>query len=342
MTHTPVRFGLIGTGRIGQVHAASIAASPEATLAWVADPFVDGARTVAERFGGIATASPEELIAAGTGDNREIDAVLIASPTATHVDLIEAAVRVGLPVLCEKPIDLDINRVNALRPLISESGIPVALGFNRRFDPSFKSARSRVAAGEIGDLEQLIIISRDPAAPPADYVKVSGGIFRDMTIHDFDIARFFIDDIVEVHATGTRTFDPGAREHGDFDTAVTTLRAKSGAVVTIVNSRHSAIGYDQRIEAFGGRGMLQVANAPSSLVSLSNADVVEAKPAYGAFFLERYAEAYAAELEEFIKLVRGEASTSPTFEDGRAALILADAAQRSATEGIVVPVDLGA
>ncbi|MHA3685104.1 inositol 2-dehydrogenase [Leucobacter sp. HY1908] len=335
MTQQPVRFGLIGTGRIGQVHAATIAAMPEATLSWVADPFIAGAESVVARFGGTATASPEELIASG-----EIDAVLIASPTPTHVDLIEASIKAGLPVLCEKPIDLDIARVDALRPLVASSGVPVALGFNRRFDPDFASARARVAAGEIGDLEQLIIISRDPAAPPADYVKVSGGIFRDMTIHDFDMARFFLDGIVEVQATGTQAFDAGAKQHGDFDTAVTTLRAESGAVVTIVNSRHSAIGYDQRIEAFGAKGMLQVANEPTSLVSLSTADAVEAKPAYGEFFLERYKDAYALELVEFVKLVRGEASTSPTFEDGRAALILADAAQRSATEGVAVKVEL--
>lgn len=335
MTQPAIRFGLIGTGRIGQVHAATIAGLPDATLSWIADPFIEGAQGVAARFGGTVTASPEELIASG-----EIDAVLIASPTPTHVDLIEASVRAGIPVLCEKPIDLDIARVDALRPLIAESGVPVALGFNRRFDPAFASTRARVAAGEIGDLEQLTIISRDPAAPPADYVKISGGIFRDMTIHDFDMARFFLDDIVSVSATGTRAFDDGAKLHGDFDTAVTTLRSASGAIVTIINSRHSAVGYDQRIEAFGAKGMLQVANAPTSLVSLSTADAVEAKPAYENFFLERYAEAYAEELREFVKLVRGEVSTSPTFEDGRAALILADAAQRSATEGVAVSVSL--
>ncbi|WP_025134188.1 inositol 2-dehydrogenase [Leucobacter sp. PH1c] len=335
MTQNPVRFGLIGTGRIGQVHAASIAAAPEAELAWVADPFIDGARSVAERFGGAVTASPEELIASG-----QIDAVLIASPTPTHVDLIEASVRAGLPVLCEKPIDLDIARVDALRPLVAESGVPVALGFNRRFDPNHAAAQARVAAGEIGALEQLIIISRDPAAPPAAYIGVSGGIFRDMTIHDFDMARFFAPDIVSVSATGTRAFDPGAREHGDFDTAVTTLTTASGGVITIVNSRHSAVGYDQRIEAFGTQGLLQVGNVQTNTVTLSTAAAVEARPAYPEFFLERYAEAYSAELREFVKLVRGEASTSPTFEDGRAALVLADAAQRSATEGVVVKVEL--
>lgn len=335
MTQPPVRFGLIGTGRIGQVHAATIAAMPEATLSWVADPFIEGANGVVARFGGTATASPEELIASG-----EIDAVLIASPTPTHVDLIEASIKAGLPVLCEKPIDLDIARVDALRPLVASSGVPVALGFNRRFDPAFAEAQARVTAGEVGALEQLVIISRDPAAPPADYVKVSGGIFRDMTIHDFDMARFFIDDIVSVSATGTQAFDAGAREHGDFDTAVTTLTSASGAIVTIINSRHSSAGYDQRIEAFGANGMLQVSNEPSTLVSFSGASVVEAKRPYPEFFLERYADAYALELREFVKLVRGEASTSPTFEDGRAALVLADAAQRSATEGVAVKVQL--
>ncbi|HWU46341.1 MAG TPA: inositol 2-dehydrogenase [Humibacter sp.] len=334
MRTTPLRFGLIGTGRIGQVHARSIAADPETTLARICDPIVDGARAVAAHYGGIVTDEAEEIFAAG-----DLDAVLIASPTPTHVELISAAVEAGIAVLCEKPIDLDVARVDALRGKVAASSVPVALGFNRRFDPSFAAAQARVAAGEIGDLEQLSIISRDPAAPPAAYVAISGGIFRDMTIHDFDMARFFLPDIVEVHATGSALFDPGAREHGDYDTAVSTLRSSSGAMVTIVNSRHSAVGYDQRIEAFGSAGMLQVANAPTSLVSLSTAEAVEAKSPYQDFFLERYAEAYAAELREFVKLVRGEPSTSPTFEDGRAALLLADAAQHSAETGLSIRVD---
>lgn len=336
MTRTPLRFGLIGTGRIGQVHALSIAADPDAELSWVADPFVEGAAQVGARYGAQVTDSAAEVIASG-----EVDALLIASPTPTHVELIEAAIDAGIPVLCEKPIDLDIDRVNALRPKVASSGVPVALGFNRRFDASFASARSRVNSGEIGNLEQLLIVSRDPSAPPASYVAVSGGIFRDMTIHDFDMARFFVPDIVEVSAVGTRTFDAGAREHGDFDTAVTVLRSASGAIVSITNSRHCAFGYDQRIEAFGSRGMLQVANPARSLVSLSSGSGAEMKETYLENFLERYAGAYAAELHEFVKLVRGEPSTSPTFEDGRAALLLADAAQRSATEHVVVPVDLG-
>ena len=336
MTDLPLRIGLIGTGRIGQVHAANIAADRNATLAWVADPFLEGAQRVVERFGGRATADADAVFAAD-----DVDAVLIASPTATHIDLIEKAVERGIPVLCEKPIDLDITRVEALRAKVAASGVPVALGFNRRFDPAFAEVRARVADGEIGALEQLTIISRDPAAPPADYVAVSGGIFRDMTIHDFDMARFFLPDIVEVSAIGTTTFDEGAREHGDFDTAVVTLRAASGAIVTIINSRHSAVGYDQRLEAFGAAGSLQVANRSTSLVSHSSAARVDARTPYEDFFLQRYAEAYAAELASFITLARGGASNSSTFEDGRAALILADAAQQSATEGGSVAVLLG-
>ncbi len=335
MNHPPLRFGLIGTGRIGQIHAANIAASPDAELTLVADPFADAARRTTDRFGGTATEVSADLFAPGA-----VDAIVVASPTPTHVDLIDAAIDAGVPVLCEKPIDLDIARVDALRSKVAESGVAVAIGFNRRFDADFAAVRRRVAEGEIGELEQLTIISRDPSPPPADYVAVSGGIFRDMTIHDFDMARFFLPDIVEVSATGATTFDEGARTHGDLDTAVTTLRASSGALVTILNSRHSAVGYDQRIEAFGARGTLQVANAPTSLVTLSTADAVEAGAPYQSFFLDRYALAYIAELREFLALVRGEASSSPTYEDGRAALVLADAAQRSAVERTAIPVDL--
>jgi myo-inositol 2-dehydrogenase/D-chiro-inositol 1-dehydrogenase len=335
MAEKPVRVGLIGTGRIGQVHARSIVTNPDTTLTWVADPFIEGAQKIAELSGAQPTDSPEELIS-----SQEVDAVLIAAPTPTHVPLIDACVDARLPVLCEKPIDLDIARVEALRPKVQQSGVPVLIGFNRRFDPGFASARARLAAGEIGDLEHLSIISRDPSAPPAEYLKDSGGIFRDMTIHDFDMARFFDPEIVEVSATATTFFDPGAKEHGDYDSATTTLKTASGALISIINSRHSAIGYDQRMEVFGARGILQVANPDTSLVSVSTADAVRSRPRYGEFFLERYAEAYAIELNELVKAARGQDFTAPTFEDGRAALILADAAMRSAHEGIAVPVEL--
>lgn len=333
---SPLRLGLIGTGRIGQVHAATIATGADTELSYIADPFIAGAEALSQRFGGRVTTDPAELIGSG-----EVDAIVIASPTPTHIDLIAAAIDAGIPALCEKPIDLDIARVDALRARVAEAGVPIALGFNRRFDPAFAEVRARVAAGEIGDLEQLTIVSRDPAAPPADYVKISGGIFRDMTIHDFDMARFFLPDIVEVSASGSTLFDDGARLHGDYDTAVTTLRASNGALVTIINSRHSAVGYDQRLEAFGARGHLSVSNAHTSLVSASTAATTDARSPYQDFFLDRYAAAYRAELADFVGLIRGEQSHAATFDDGRAALILADAATASAGGAGRVAVEVG-
>lgn len=326
-----LRFGLIGTGRIGAAHAANIVASPHAELVRVADPHLAGAQAVAAQQGAVATASADDLLASG-----DIDAVLIASPTPTHADLIEACVDTGLPVLCEKPIDLEISRVDRLRAKVASSSVPVALGFNQRFDPAVAEVKARVVAGEIGALEHLAIVSRDPGPPPADYIATSGGIFHDMTIHDFDMVRFFLGDIVEVVATGACLFDAGAREHGDFDTVAVTLRSEGGAIATIANSRHSAVGYDQRLEAFGAGGMLQVCNPVAGLVSASTGTATEARSPYVWSFLERYAASYARELDEFIRLVRGEDSTSPSYDDGRAALLLADAARRSAGEGVAI------
>jgi myo-inositol 2-dehydrogenase/D-chiro-inositol 1-dehydrogenase len=332
---TPLRFGLFGTGRIGQVHAASIASSPRATLQWVCDPFIDGATTTAASYGGRITAEPGDLFTAG-----DIDAFVIASPTPTHVDLIDRALDAGIPVLCEKPIDLDIARVDALRPKAAASSVPVVLGFNRRFDPHFTELQRRVTDGEIGALEQLSIISRDPAEPPAAYVAVSGGIFRDMTIHDFDIARFFLPDIIRVTARGANQFSSAIADAGDFDAVVVTMEAAGGQLVTITNSRHSAYGYDQRMEAFGSAGMLQVGNIGPSIVSAYTASAVAAHSPYHSFFVERYGDAYRLELEAFIDTIAGEPSRSAGFEDGRAALILADAAHQSARTGQTVDVDL--
>lgn len=331
MAAEKIRVGLIGTGRIGRVHAANIAANPAMSLARVADPVVEGAREVAAKYGAFATESATELIGAD-----DVDAVVVASPTPTHISLIEACVDAGIAVLCEKPIDLDINRVDALRDKVAASGVAVALGFNQRFDPAFAEVHQRVHEGAIGTVEQMSIVSRDPGPPPADYIKVSGGIFRDMTIHDLDMVRFFLGDIEEVSAIGSALFDEGARRNADFDTVALTLKSAAGAIATVVNSRHSAIGYDQRLEVSGAGGILQVANMPSSLVSVSTSTAVESRRPYIENFIDRYASAYSRELDEFVKLVRGEFSTSPTFEDGRAALVLADAAQLSAETGRVV------
>ncbi|GAB3461430.1 Gfo/Idh/MocA family oxidoreductase [Kineococcus endophyticus] len=332
----PVRFALIGTGRIGQVHAASIHRSPDAVLTVAADAIVAGAERTVAQHGGRATADALEAIAAD-----DVDAVVIASPTPTHVDLLSAALDAGKAVLCEKPIDLDITRVDAVRDRARAASTPVVLGFNRRFDPHFAELRRRVQAGEVGRLEHLAITSRDPEAPPSDYVRVSGGIFRDMAIHDFDMARSFVPDIVSVTAVGLRQFDAGISEAGDFDAAVTTLVGAGGESVTITNSRHSAYGYDQRIEAFGADGLLEVGNVTPTLVRSSSASASSVGEPYRRFFLERYRDAYELELAAFVAAVRGDLAPGvPGFEDGRAALVLADAAETSAREGRTVAVDL--
>ncbi len=330
-----VRVALVGSGRIGQVHALSVHRSEGAVLQVVADPFVSGAEALVAKFGGRATT---DALAAITAD--DVDAVVIASPTATHVDLIAACLDAGKPVLCEKPIDLDIARVDGLRARAAAASVPVALGFNRRFDPHFAELHRRVTNGEVGPLEQLTIISRDPSPAPEDYIAVSGGIFRDMTIHDFDTARWFVPDVVAVTAVGLRQFSDVIAKHDDFDGAVVTLVGAGGQSVTITNSRHCAAGYDQRLEATGPLGTLSVGNVTDTLVRSSNGTSGDSGAPFQVFFLERYSQAYAAELEAFLAAVRGGTMSNPGFEDGRAALVLADAAGVSAREGRTVRVDL--
>lgn len=330
---SPLRVGLIGTGRIGQVHALSVVSHPETTLVRVADVFLEGAEKTAQNFGGTASDNPNELFNSG-----DVDLVIIASPTATHVELIERAIDSGIPALCEKPIDLDISRVDALRDKANSSSTPIALGFNRRFDPHFAAVRARVKDGDIGTLEQLLITSRDPAPATTDYLAVSGGIFRDMTIHDFDMARYFVPNIVSVTAQGFNQFSKDIEVLGDYDSTAVTLRGSNDELVLISNSRHSAHGFDQRIEAFGSKGMLRVENLTDTNVRHYTANMVEARPAYQNFFLERYMDSYRNELDEFIKKIRGEESNSPTFEDGRMALRLADAATESAKTGQTIEI----
>lgn len=328
------RVGLIGTGRIGLVHAGSIADTKGAELTYIADPFVDGAHKLAAQFGGNVTDDPLELLNSG-----EVDVVVIASPTPTHVDLISAAIDAGVHALCEKPIDLDIKRADALRDKVAAANTHVALGFNRRFHPEFAEINARVAAGEIGALEQLTIISRDPGEPPASYIAVSGGIFRDMTIHDFDMARFFLPNIVEVSAVGSNSFSDAIKGEGDFDSAVVTLRGSNDELVTIINSRRAAYGYDQRLEAFGSNGALFAQNATRTNVEKYGAEEVYGRG--GPFipnFLDLYAIAYRSELQLFLDGIRNGDVKNPDFEDGRKALILADAAQKSAETGCVVDV----
>ncbi len=326
-----MRFGLFGAGRIGQVHAATLAAHPRAELVVVCDPMLEFAGRLADTHGAVATSDVDAVLADDT-----IDAIVIGSPTPTHVDLLSRAVLAGKAVLCEKPIDLDLARVDACWEQIKDVDHTVMIGFNRRFDPSFADIRSRVAAGEVGQLEQLIVISRDPEPPPAAYLAASGGLFRDMTIHDFDMVRFFLGDVVEVSATGTNLVADHVREAGDIDGAVVVLRGASGAVAQITNSRRCAFGYDQRLEAFGSTGMLTADNLRPTSVRYSGAERTEAAAPYLNFFLERYLPAYRAELDHFIGAVENGTEPSPRFADGRAALLLADAAGESMRTGSVV------
>ena len=333
MTTSRIRIGLIGTGRIGQVHAATIARSDDFELTYICDTFIAGAEAMQALFGGKITSDPEVLLNSG-----EVDAILVAAPTPTHVGLIERAIDLGLHVLCEKPIDLDIEHVDALREKAAAATSLIAVGFNRRFDPGFSQIQARVASGEIGTLEQLIIISRDPAPAPQEYIHVSGGIFRDMTIHDFDMARFFIPNIVEVSAIGTNSFCDYIAEEGDFDSVTVTLRGANNEIVTIVNSRHASFGYDQRLEAFGSLGMLTASNLTPTAVQAYTADAVEVREPYFNFFLERYALSYQRELADFATSIRTGISINPNYEDGRTALVLANAALESAKTGKAVKV----
>jgi myo-inositol 2-dehydrogenase/D-chiro-inositol 1-dehydrogenase len=306
---------------------------PGAELAWVYDPIESAANEVARRYGTSSASSVEVAI-----DDPTVDAVVIASATPTHVDLLTRAVRAGKAVLCEKPIDLDLARVDQCWTEIAALNPTVMIGFNRRFDPSFRQVHDRVAAGDIGRLEQLTIVSRDPAPASREYLAASGGLFRDMTIHDFDLARFFLGEIVEVYATGANVVADFIAELGDIDSAVVVMRGSDGELCHITNSRRSVFGYDQRLEAFGSEGMLSVGNQHPTSVRLSNATQTEAAPEYLNFFLDRYTPAYRAELDHLITAVQEGNQPSPGFADGRAALALADAAVESLQTGRTVRV----
>jgi myo-inositol 2-dehydrogenase / D-chiro-inositol 1-dehydrogenase len=315
-----INFCQFGAGRIGSIHAGNIARHADARLHVVVDPDQAAAERLAGLYGA-AVGSASEALADPT-----VDAVVIASSTDTHAELIEAAARAGKAIFCEKPLDLDRRRAEACAAVAASCGVPLMVGFNRRFDPSFARLQRQIGDGRIGQLELLSITSRDPAPPPIAYVLVSGGLFHDMMIHDFDMARWLSgEEPVEVLAAASNLVDPAIGEAGDVDTAVVTLRMPSGALCQISNSRRAVYGYDQRIEAFGSRGSLRAENVVESTVVFSGEDgVVSEKPLN--FFLERYAEAYRRELAHFIDAVAGGTTPLTGGADGVSALTLADAA----------------
>ena len=325
-----IDLALFGAGRIGSIHAANVGRNARARIVALHDPIKASADQLAAELGCV------QMTADAIFASDDIQAVLICSATDTHADLIEAAVGAGKHVFCEKPIDLSLQRVRQCLKRISNSNCKTMVGFNRRFDPHFQSLQQRITAGSIGQVELVSIISKDPAPPPIEYIKVSGGLFRDMTIHDFDMARFLLaEKIVGVSAQASCQVDAAIGEAGDVDTAVVTLMTASGKLAQISNSRRASFGYDQRIEVHGSEGMLVAQNInENSVVAYNQTGVNSARPLH--FFLERYAEAYNLELDSFIRCLHGEAVEVPTMEDGLEALRLAEAALFSLQQGRTV------
>ncbi len=322
-----IQFAQFGAGRIGAIHAGNLAASGRARLRHVVDVHAPSAESLAARYGARVSDTAAALA------DPEVGAVLIASSTDTHADLVIAAARAGKAIFCEKPIDLSLARVDACLAEVKRAGVKMLVGFNRRFDPSFAELHRRIGAGAIGRLEQVIITSRDPGPPPVSYIKVSGGLFRDMTIHDFDMARWMLcEEPVEVFAYAANLVDPAIGEAGDVDSAMVLLKTASGRMAHINNSRRAAYGYDQRVEAHGSGGRLIAGNRTPTTVELADANAVSAdKPLH--FFLERYAEAYRIELAAFLDALEKDTPMPVGAEDGRQALVLADAAFESIRTG---------
>lgn len=324
-----VRFAIIGAGRIGQVHAENLTRHiQEAEVVAIADVVQEAAEQTARRFGIVcASGEPAEIFG-----REDIDAVAICSSTETHADFIIQAARSGKHAFCEKPIALDLPAVDAALEAVEECGTKLQIGFNRRFDPNFRGVRDAVRDGEIGAPYLVQITSRDPTPPPLSYVRGSGGLFLDMMIHDFDMARFLLDDEVEeVSASGAVRVDPAIGEAGDIDTAVVTLRYGCGALGVITNSRQAVYGGDQRVEVLGSLGSVSCENnTPDRVIRQTEAGVIHAKPLY--FFLERYLTAYADELRSFIRAVLDDTEVEVTGGDGRAPVALALAAGKSSRE----------
>lgn len=315
---------ILGAGKIAQVHAKSIGAAGGRLVA-VYDVFADAARKLAAAYGAAAEPSVEAVLA-----RADVDAVLVATPTDTHVDYIVRCAEAGKPVLCEKPLAL--NTADARRCIERVGHLPLTMqiGFNRRFDPSHHALQEALAAGEIGPLEQLLITSRDPAPPPMDYIPRSGGLFKDMTIHDFDMSRWLLQEPVTwVYAQGQCLVDPEIGRLGDIDTATVMMRTAGGRQCTILNSRRAVYGYDQRIEAHGAAGMLISSNHYESSLLRFRADTSGAPTPLRNFYLDRYADSYRLEIANFLDSVRARRSAAVTLQDGLEALRLAEAAQRS-------------
>jgi myo-inositol 2-dehydrogenase/D-chiro-inositol 1-dehydrogenase len=330
----PLRIGVIGVGRIGRMHAELIAHQvPGAALGAVYDPYAPAAHGVSAELGVPAAGSVHEILAA------DLDAVAICSSSDTHVDLLLAAAEAGKAVFCEKPVSLDLSELDRALSAVEGAGVPFQIGFNRRFDAGHASVQEAVSSGAIGELHLIRISSRDPAPPPPEYVKTSGGLFLDMMIHDFDMARFVTGrEVVEVFARGAVRIDESFAQAGDIDTALVTLVHEDGCLTAIDNSRRAAYGYDQRVEAFGSRGMAVSENPRAHAGSVLTAEG-ERRPALPYFFLERYLPSYVREWQAFVEAVKNGTPTPVSTGDARAPLVIGLAALRSLREGRSVPIE---
>ena len=325
-----VTVGIIGAGRIGKVHVESICTKvPNAQVKILADPFMNDETAAWAKAKGVqhTTKDYKEVLA-----DPEIQAVLICSSTNTHASISIEAIEAGKHVFCEKPIDLEVAKIKEVIAALEKHPVKYQVGFNRRFDHNYAAVQKAVADGKIGDVHIVKIASRDPAPPSMDYVKVSGGIFLDMMIHDFDMARFLSgSDAEEVYAEGAVLVDPAIGEAGDVDTAVVTMKMANGSIAVIDNSRKAVYGYDQRAEVFGSKGMAASGNDSASTVQISNEDgVTGEKPLY--FFLERYLEAYATEIKGFVNAIENDTETPVTIMDGLKPVVMGLAAKKSLAE----------
>ena len=327
-----LRFAILGAGRIGQVHARAVSGNDDAVLVAISDPVEAAARSVADRYG--AQIRDVEVIAAAD----DIDAVVLCTPTDLHAQQIELFARAGKAVFCEKPIDLDSARVRACLSVVEETGATLMVGFNRRFDPHFMGVKAAIESGRIGSPEMGIITSRDPGAPPADYITRSGGIFKDMMIHDFDMAVFLMGDMPEtVMATGSVLVDPAIGELGDFDSASAVLRWADGRQLSISNSRRATYGYDQRVEMHGATGMVAAENEHPVRIEVATAEGYTRPPLHN-FFMTRYIAAYANEINAFVAALGGKTGGIPSGIDGLNALLIAEAALESANTGKAITI----
>ena len=325
-----IEVAIFGAGRIGKIHAGNIAKQPGVRLKYVVDPDAQAAAALASQYD--ASVGTVE----GVFADRAIRAVAIASSTDTHADLIQRGAASGKAIFCEKPVDLELARARECAAAVRRAGVPCMIGFQRRYDPTFSAAKSRIDAGEIGTPEQLVITSRDPGAPPLDYLKRSGGIFKDMLIHDFDVFRWILaDEAQTVYATGSVLTDPNVTKADDVDVTAVAIRTKSGRLALINTNRRAAYGYDQRFEVLGSKGMLQAGNhRPTEVVAYTEHSVSADKPEH--FFLERYRVAYAVEMGHFFDALGAGKAMRTSIDDGVAALELAEAATTSWREQRIV------